>query len=55
MSDQVVAIIVTEAERARLDRLHDMVPGFGKNGLGFMLIEDVISRKVWDALPKEPS
>jgi hypothetical protein len=44
-----VSFVVTEAEQERLRQLHDRLPDFGKDPV-FCLVEDIISRKAWDAL-----
>lgn len=51
MPDFTVCFVVTEDEQRRLNRLRFAVPRFGQDPHG--LIEDVIARKAWDALPKD--
>lgn len=48
--NEVVAITLTAKQRERLERLLTFRPDLGK-ALGISLIEDEVTRAVWNALP----
>ena len=49
MTDQIVVISLTDRDQARLKSVVEHYPDLG-SGV-FALVEDVIARKAWDALP----